>query len=1138
MKKLNKVIAAAAAYVLVAGTAAAGGIFGAGCAHKHRYRSEWTYDDYYHWHESTCEHDIKGEYGAHTDSDGIPGCDICGYKKSGGESNPDAPSNPNTPSNPNNPTGPSDPSESETPPAVNPPITDSRISHIYAANESAAFEWADSDAANAKVEYKLSSESAYRQVDKPLIRQLDAQTARVDVVGLKGGSRYDFRITTSASQELKQSDVLISAYDRSGYAHFNYADGVGAYKDDGTIKDGTLVIYLYEGNKHDVTNDCYVDGVKADITQYITDSAGTVHKGIGEILNNRRYSGDDRKNVGISRLCEEYGSVALRVIGTVSNDMVGGKAEIVGLTDYDSEGNGGSVGDSGGMARMVNAKNLTIEGIGEDAQIKGWGFHFVSSSSARWGAGDGKSFEARNLTFAGYPEDALGAEGEQAEKKLSSALSAPVERVWVHNNTFKQGGNGSAAESDKGEGDGSCDFKRGQYYTNSYNKYEDCHKTNLVGSSSTSVQFDVTFHHNWWFNCQARQPIARCANIHYYNNYVQYTTSVAMSFRADSYTFAEGNYFDGCSKVWDTNEGAGAHKFFDNVEVGTYGKAAAVDNVSSRTAKVQNNCKFIAKNIDYTEFDTSATLFYYDEANQKSNCSLTDPVTARRDCILYAGVQKHDYSSVNTDANKYTPAAALALTGDWLDISIPTSSADAEVSGVLFRDGTGSRKGKGQYATFRLADRAEIKVTCDGNGDLLSSSGAVVATKITEYRGTLEAGIYFIRSSQCGQDSNLKEVSLTSLAFKSGVSDAERVANVIALIEAIGNVELNDACAGRISAAQAAYAALDLSLRSQVTNAATLENAVKAYDSLIAAKVVELIKAIGEVDKDSGSAISAAREAYNDLTVDQKTLVENAEDGSVFAALLQAEKDFSQFETAAVNSAIEGLKEPASATTKWEIAALLEEYRRVENMYNSLDEDKREDVDNYSKVTEGLAALERALRPYEVRDMIDALPEKSDVGLSHSAEVEAARKAYDALDAAGKQTVGDITRLTDAEDVLKALASQSKVGIFTKDNPALASGAGFTVTGNYKDKETFEYGGNTYNGPLKMESSTIVTFTTAAKMKMTFVLHAGGKAKTIKVDGKAVSPTDEIVLEAGEHKITRNDGEAWLCYVILTPVDD
>ena len=46
--------------------------------------------------------------------------------------------------------------------------------------------------------------------------------------------------------------MKVEAYDRSGYAHFNYTQGVGAYNDDGTLKDNAIVLYVTDQNKNSV----------------------------------------------------------------------------------------------------------------------------------------------------------------------------------------------------------------------------------------------------------------------------------------------------------------------------------------------------------------------------------------------------------------------------------------------------------------------------------------------------------------------------------------------------------------------------------------------------------------------------------------------------------------------------------------------------------------------------------------------------------------------------------------------------------------------------------------------------------------------------------------------------------------------
>ncbi|MDE6372863.1 MAG: Ig-like domain-containing protein, partial [Clostridia bacterium] len=128
------------------------------------------------------------------------------------------------------------------------------ISYTYAGNECAAFEWEDDNPDGATVEYKLSSATSFTAVDAALVRAAaEDGKARVDVVGLKGGAKYDFKITTSSGETLVVSEMTVSAYDRSGYAHFNATAGIGAYNNDGTPKSNAVIVYVTEATKNTVT---------------------------------------------------------------------------------------------------------------------------------------------------------------------------------------------------------------------------------------------------------------------------------------------------------------------------------------------------------------------------------------------------------------------------------------------------------------------------------------------------------------------------------------------------------------------------------------------------------------------------------------------------------------------------------------------------------------------------------------------------------------------------------------------------------------------------------------------------------------------------------------------------------------------
>ncbi len=1036
------------------------------------------------------------------------------------------------------------PPDDPKPPVELPPIQNSQISFYDARNEGAAFEWADNNIANAKVEYKLANSSTYTLVDKELIRQKETNVARVDILGLKGDATYDFKITTSAGEELKQEGVRITAYDRSGYAHFNYSDGVGAYNDDGTLKDNALVIYVTDENKDTVMKE--VCAANSDVPMFKIPGSDWGNKdadGIGWWLNNNQYTASNagsKKNKVPSNTYDQANGgklsfkavnrpIVIRFIGTVTTPE--------GCTAYNDTKEGGGVGDNGHMARLKNLKNVTLEGVGEDAVIKGWGFHFVIGTDAV--NGQGTSFEVRNLTFSEYPEDAVGMEGQQSGGKIT----AGVERCWIHHNTFLPGHCANPAESDKAEGDGSCDFKRGQYFTCSYNWFEYCHKTNLVGSADDSLQYNMTYHHNVWWQCGSRIPLTRQANVHFYNNYVygnaeEKTTpyswvkvglSYVHSLRANCYIFSEGNYYDGCKNVAQT-KGTGAAKGWNNTFYACIGDNT-MQTVSSREQAVSNNCAY--NGTSYATFDTDPNLFYYDATAKKTKAYVTDSVTARKECLLYAGVQKHSYeinTSMLNDSDK--PAAALDI-GSGLTIDVSQATVGGTVNGVKFvtakRSSAVAKGGKGgPLATFTLADRADISLSGTAI-ELIREDGLWIASG--SYTGTIPAGTYLITSSE-----KAKEGSISELSFKSGVTDGEKVQNVINYINAIGEVAYTEECKNKIAMAQAAYAALGADLRKQVTNQDKLVAAAQAYDALAVAPVIEKIAAIGTVNADSGVKITAARTAYNALTVEQKSLVTN------YNVLTAAETAYESFEIEGINKQIAALAAPSTATTEEAIESLLDKYNAVKTMYADLDEDQKTQVTGYSKVTEGITALENALKPYTVRDMIAALPVKAEVTLSHSAAVTAARTAYNALTAEQKTAVGDITKLTDAEEVMTTLASQSKVAIFQKGKPELANG--FTVNGSgYKgSSQKFTYDGVEYHSPLKMESATSVTFKTGTKMKVTIHLYNGSDAKdnNITLDGTSYTADAngdvEVIVEAGDHTIVRTKNEAWLCYVVLSPV--
>ncbi|MGN0807409.1 MAG: Ig-like domain-containing protein [Candidatus Coproplasma sp.] len=998
---------------------------------------------------------------------------------------------------------------------------ESTISVTYSQGnaESAAIEWEDTNASAATVEYKLASasDSAYVAVDSELIRQVDSVTARVDVLGLKGGETYNFKVTSGTNGETVET-IKVNSYDRSGYAHFNYTDGVGAYNDDGTLKDNAIVLYVTDENKNTVT----------------LSYGGVTVTGIGNILNSAG-DGKGNTNQGILKLLAQNNiPLVVRFIGCVSDSGLYKKATfdasstplINGLTIYNSTDNGGAVGDNGHMARIKSGKDVTLEGVGEDATIDGWGFHFMCESSA---ADLGKSFEVRNLTFINTPEDAIGMEGVQISASASSDLSASVERCWIHNNEFYGPSISNPAESDKAEGDGSCDFKRGQYFTCSYNYFEGCHKTNLVGSADTSLQYNLSYHHNYWYLCKARGPLARNANIHMYNNVFYGQTDYCMNTRANAYIFSEYNLFYMCKSPQRVDSGA-IKSYNDSFSSCINYMAGTV--VTDKSTTVSNSCQYAYGGVDYSKFDTNSSLSYIPTGDYELQTSVTE---ARKVMAAFAGVTKRNINSVEDVSMSDVSLVPSGVTP--VSISVPSTVTPDKVSKTVY--------------AFTITSAATVTIayssdTYASTGVLINEAGECFLTA----SGTvvLEPGTYMVQPTniQAGDSAALtegtfKEITINSISFEVYNSAAlnEKLLtdyNTKATLVSEATIAYDSSSYQLIKNAQNAYALLSSDLQAQVTvDYSVVENAFAAYVSAGETYVENLIQAIGTVNANSGSAISAARTAYQELiSIAPDATIDN------YSTLTAAETEYENYKVTALNTTISNLAAASSATNEDSITSLLAEYQSVQSTYEDLSEEQKAKVENYAKVTEGIATLQAAKVPYDVRDMIAALPASSAVTLSDGSAISAARKAYDALTDDQKTIVGDITKLTAAEAALADLASSTTVAIFTKDDASLATSVGFTVSGSYKSGVSFEYCGTTYNSPLKLESSTSITFTTVITQKVTIKIYTAGG--NLNVDGVTYSDTDGdgIILidslAAGDHTITKGSGDPNLCYVILEAV--
>ncbi|MBD5584243.1 MAG: hypothetical protein HDQ88_04110 [Clostridia bacterium] len=491
------------------------------------------------------------------------------------------------------------------------------------------------------VSYKGASDSKFTNIDSALIRVNNTEkTVRADIVGLKKESAYTIKV--EAGSQSKEVSVTTKAYDRSGYAHFNYTSGVGAYNDDGTPKKNAVIVYVDEATKNTVkatVNGSTRTGIVSILqnagtsTPLIVRIIGTVGAAtwnhVEESTQNKdgsyvpitpdKVKGTSKTTTLLKKYVPEGTTKSIDISqDTLISDGFNTLDESVytKLNGLNSKAKYDASKDEFDSAwndcSISGVKNVTVEGIGTDARIFQWGMTFKNCNS----------IEVRNLTFEDYTEDACSFEG--GKTSASSFADFDSKNFWVHHNTFEEGMNywDVCNEQDKHDGDGSTDFKGLSNVTISYNNYNGTHKTGLIGGSNSQTTANITFHHNYYNGCKSRLPLARQANMHMYNNYYHATTGTDISLRAGAYALVENCYFSSTKSVnfdmqVDSTYGNGAAKVIGcvfakkNISYASgYDKSYFKEDVS-RSTTISNDNKFNKK------FDTDSTVFYYENGQSK-----------------------------------------------------------------------------------------------------------------------------------------------------------------------------------------------------------------------------------------------------------------------------------------------------------------------------------------------------------------------------------------------------------------------------------------------------------------------------------------------------------------------------------------
>lgn len=440
------------------------------------------------------------------------------------------------------------------------------------------------------VYYKKANETAdnYQKLDGMLVRSYGSY-GRADMVGLAAGE-YNFKIVgvdaegeEIATTAIETTNFTAIAHDRSGFAHFGYEGGIGAYNNDGTLKSNAKVIYVTAETAKTVTCEVKVD------------KNNETRTGLQDII--QAY----QKGTETAPLC-------VRIIGTI-------KAE--DMDRFDSSAEGLQVKGRSNYSNMP----ITIEGIGEDATIHGWGILIRNCTGV----------ELRNFAIMDFMDDGL-------------SFDTGNSNCWVHNIDFFYGQTGG--DSDQAKGDGSLDLKGGtRYMTLSYLHFWDSGKMSLCGMGGDNEEW-ISYHHNWFDHTDSRHPRVRCMTVHVYNNYFDGVSKYGVGATTGSDIFVENNYFRNTNKPMMislqgsdiSGDGEGTFSGEDGGMIKSYGNvfAECSSNFSYVTYQ-QNNVEFDAYEAStrdeqlpssvtckvggdtYNNFDTDASKIYEYTADDANN---------------------------------------------------------------------------------------------------------------------------------------------------------------------------------------------------------------------------------------------------------------------------------------------------------------------------------------------------------------------------------------------------------------------------------------------------------------------------------------------------------------------------------------
>ena len=510
--------------------------------------------------------------------------------------------------------------------------------------ESAYVEFSTDGSAYYNVYYS-TNKSTWTKIDDQLVRKYGSNKGRADVLGITAGTYY-IKVASVASNGKESSNTVsgalsVKAHDRGGFAHLNWSKGIGAYQNNGTLKSGANILYITKSNAKTVT-----------MTVPTASNKTASFTGLQTIIDawTKAYS-------------KGWSSAPLdiRILGTLSH---------ADMDKFSSSAEGIQIKGAAAYADCP----ITIEGVGNDAVVHGFGFLIRNLTD----------LELRNFAIMDCLDDCV-------------SMDTGNSHIWVHNLDLFYGQAGSDADQKKG--DGTVDLKGdSKYITISYNHFWDSGKSSLCGMKSESGPNYITYHHNWFDHSDSRHPRIRTMSVHVYNNYFDGCAKYGIGTTYGSSCFVDRNYFRNCkypmmcSMQGSDAAGAGTFSSENGGMIKAYGnyitgskslyvqsgypsgvaESSAITNtaaqsfdcyvVSSPSQTVPSSYKTVKGGTSYDNFDTNSSLMYSYSANSAQDVPSVVKGTYGAGRLQHGSYQ-YTFSSSEDDNYAVIPALKSAVEG-------------------------------------------------------------------------------------------------------------------------------------------------------------------------------------------------------------------------------------------------------------------------------------------------------------------------------------------------------------------------------------------------------------------------------------------------------------------------------------------